>query len=167
MGGSWHCFNFLGNKADMTCSSLLVVHIWANGIVNTGTPGMCTSYLCVWVYILICYTLSECTDLQQISTPSRVVWNCYELYSTVNMTPHTHTHTCMHTQCRAAPSVRGFIDQIFMEPTKIMVIGSDCSVSTSPIAELAPFWNLVHVSMGKSCSLCWGSLSLYIFTVFM
>ena len=32
-----------------------------------------------------------------------------------------------------------------MEPTKIMVIGSDCSVSTSPIAELVPFWNLVQV----------------------
>ena len=41
--------------------------------------------------------------------------------------------------------MRGFIDQILTEPTKIMIIGADCSVSTEPIAELAPFWNLVQV----------------------
>ena len=48
-------------------------------------------------------------------------------------------------QCQAGPSVRGFIEQIFMEPTKIMIIGADCSVSSSPIAELAPFYNLAQV----------------------
>lgn len=26
-----------------------------------------------------------------------------------------------------------------------MIIGADCSISTEPIAELAPFWNLVQV----------------------
>ena len=48
-------------------------------------------------------------------------------------------------QCAAGPSVRGYIDQIFMEPTKIMIVGADCSTSTEPVAELAPFWNLVQV----------------------
>lgn len=51
-------------------------------------------------------------------------------------------------QCEAGPSVRGFIDQIFTDPIKIMIIGADCSTSTEPIAELAPFWNLVQVCMG-------------------
>ena len=28
---------------------------------------------------------------------------------------------------------------------KIMIVGADCSVSTEPVAELAPYWNLVQV----------------------
>lgn len=48
-------------------------------------------------------------------------------------------------QLAAGPSVRGFIDAVFMEPTKIMIVGADSSVSTEPVAELAPFWNLVQV----------------------
>ena len=27
-----------------------------------------------------------------------------------------------------------------------MIIGADCSTATEPVAELAPFWNLVQVS---------------------
>ena len=55
-------------------------------------------------------------------------------------------------QCGAGPSVRSFIDQIFEEPTKIMIVGADCSPATEPIAELAPFWNLVQVWVFSSHS---------------
>ena len=48
-------------------------------------------------------------------------------------------------QCEAGASVRGFIDQIFENSTRYMIVGADCSISTEPIAELAPFWNLVQV----------------------
>lgn len=48
-------------------------------------------------------------------------------------------------KCDAGSSVRGFIDQIFENSTRYMIIGADCSISTEPIAELAPFWNLVQV----------------------
>lgn len=27
-----------------------------------------------------------------------------------------------------------------------MIVGADCSTSTEPVAELAPFWNLVQVN---------------------
>ncbi len=50
--------------------------------------------------------------------------------------------------------MRGFIDQIFMEPTKIMIVGADCSTSTEPVAELAPFWNLVQVSRCVCVCMC-------------
>jgi len=56
-------------------------------------------------------------------------------------------------QCAAGPSVRGYIDQIFMEPTKIMIVGADCSTSTEPVAELAPFWNLVQVRLCREASM--------------
>lgn len=48
------------------------------------------------------------------------------------------------SRCEAGTSVRAFIDQIFQD--QIMIVGSDCSVSSEPIAELAPFWNLVQFS---------------------
>ena len=49
-------------------------------------------------------------------------------------------------QCEASASLTGFIDQILDEANpKIMLIGSDCSVSTEPIAEISHHWNLVQV----------------------
>lgn len=48
--------------------------------------------------------------------------------------------------CDAPTSLRAFIDEISFEPTRIMLIGSSCSISTEPLAELAPFWNLVQIS---------------------
>ena len=48
-------------------------------------------------------------------------------------------------QCEAGASVRGFIDQIFENSTRYMIVGADCSISSEPIAELAPFWNLIQV----------------------
>ncbi|KAL5473441.1 hypothetical protein EMCRGX_G027926 [Ephydatia muelleri] len=36
--------------------------------------------------------------------------------------------------------------RIIQPPTKIMIIEADCSVSSAPIATLAPYWNLVQIS---------------------
>jgi len=51
-------------------------------------------------------------------------------------------------QCLGAVSLRSFIDQIFLSSSQnqIMLIGSDCSVATEPVAELSHNWNLVQVS---------------------
>ena len=49
-------------------------------------------------------------------------------------------------QCEASASIRGFFDLITDESApKIMLIGSDCSVSSEPIAEISHHWNLVQV----------------------
>ena len=50
-------------------------------------------------------------------------------------------------QCQASSAVRNFIGQIYSPKPedKIMLIGSDCSVSTEPIAEIASTWNLIQV----------------------
>ncbi|XP_065899590.1 gamma-aminobutyric acid type B receptor subunit 2-like isoform X4 [Dysidea avara] len=53
------------------------------------------------------------------------------------------------SMCAAASSLRSFIDQIFNH-TQIMLIGSDCSVATEPVAEIAPNWNLVQISAASS-----------------
>ena len=44
--------------------------------------------------------------------------------------------------------MRSFIDQIFLSSSsenQILLIGSDCSVATEPVAELSHNWNLVQV----------------------
>ena len=50
-------------------------------------------------------------------------------------------------QCLALQATRSFIDQIFSTSadTQIIMIGAGCSVATEPVAELAPFWNIVQV----------------------
>ena len=49
-------------------------------------------------------------------------------------------------QCEASASLTGFFDQITNESApKIMLIGSDCSVSSEPVAEISHHWNLVQV----------------------
>ena len=55
------------------------------------------------------------------------------------------TDTNLTIQCSTAPTVRGFVNNLFNLPTKVMVIGPDCSTSTQSVAELAPFWELVQV----------------------
>uniref|UniRef100_A0A1X7VVB9 Receptor ligand binding region domain-containing protein n=1 Tax=Amphimedon queenslandica TaxID=400682 RepID=A0A1X7VVB9_AMPQE len=52
--------------------------------------------------------------------------------------------------CAAGSGVRSFIDVIFKEPVKIAMVGPICSSSTSPVAELAHFWNLVLISAGAT-----------------
>ena len=53
-----------------------------------------------------------------------------------------------YIQCEASASLTGFFDQITNESApKIMLIGSDCSVSSEPIAEISHHWNLVQVHM--------------------
>ncbi|XP_065899544.1 gamma-aminobutyric acid type B receptor subunit 2-like isoform X2 [Dysidea avara] len=54
------------------------------------------------------------------------------------------------SKCEASTSLQGFIHQIFNEPTKIMLIGASCSVSTEPLAELSPYWSLVQISPSAS-----------------
>ena len=49
-------------------------------------------------------------------------------------------------QCEAPASLTGFFEQITNESVpKIMLIGSDCSVSSEPVAEISHHWNLVQV----------------------
>lgn len=40
--------------------------------------------------------------------------------------------------------------EIAKKPTKIMLVGDGCSMSTQPIAEACPYYNLIMVSMGQS-----------------
>ena len=55
-------------------------------------------------------------------------------------------------QCEAPASLRGFFDQITnLSAPKIMLIGSDCSVSTEPVAEISHHWNLVQVCSYITC----------------
>ena len=42
--------------------------------------------------------------------------------------------------------MRGFIEHVTnRSETEILIIGAGCSVSTQPVAALAPFWNMVQV----------------------
>ncbi|KAL5473442.1 hypothetical protein EMCRGX_G027927 [Ephydatia muelleri] len=49
-------------------------------------------------------------------------------------------------RCSGTDATRGLFEQIIQPPTKIMIVGADCSVSSAPIATLAPYWNLVQIS---------------------
>ncbi|XP_065899524.1 gamma-aminobutyric acid type B receptor subunit 2-like [Dysidea avara] len=57
--------------------------------------------------------------------------------------------TVNDSMCEAASSLRSFIDQIFSQ-NLIMLIGSDCSVATEPVAEISSNWNLVQISQASS-----------------
>ena len=49
-------------------------------------------------------------------------------------------------KCSSTAAVRGFIEHVTnRSETEILIIGSDCSVASQPVASLAPFWNLVQV----------------------
>ena len=49
-------------------------------------------------------------------------------------------------QCEDTPAVHGFIQHVTSRSeTEIIIIGPECSVSSQPVANLAPFWNLVQV----------------------
>eukprot|EP00731_Ephydatia_muelleri_P029051 Em0020g695a len=50
------------------------------------------------------------------------------------------------TRCSGTDASRGLFEQIIQPPTKIMIVEADCSVSSAPIATLAPYWNLVQIS---------------------
>jgi gamma-aminobutyric acid type B receptor len=67
---------------------------------------------------------------------------------------YTLEHTeIINSKCSSTPGVHGFIDHVTkpkMNMTEIIIIGADCSVSTQPIASLAPLWNLVQVSIDSS-----------------
>ena len=55
----------------------------------------------------------------------------------------------MISQCTAIPGVHGFIDHVTnpnWNETDIIVIGTDCSVATQPLASLTPVFNLVQVN---------------------
>lgn len=54
------------------------------------------------------------------------------------------------SMCNAAPAVRGFVNSLFQTPTKIMIIGPDCSSSTQSVAELAQYWQLVQISFAAT-----------------
>ena len=42
--------------------------------------------------------------------------------------------------------MHGFIEHVTnRNEVEILIIGPDCSVSSQPVAALAPFWNLVQV----------------------
>ena len=57
-----------------------------------------------------------------------------------------HSILPFHLQCTGTLAVRGFIEHVTnRSETEILIIGPDCSVSSQPVAGLAPFWNLVQV----------------------
>jgi gamma-aminobutyric acid type B receptor len=52
-------------------------------------------------------------------------------------------------QCKDTPGVQGLIDHVTNSSrtiTEVIIIGADCSISSQPIASLAPLWNLVQIS---------------------
>ena len=62
--------------------------------------------------------------------------------------PHAHTITAglsSFSQCDGTVATRGLFNQIINQPSKILIIGADCSVACTPISTLAPYWNLVQV----------------------
>ena len=49
-------------------------------------------------------------------------------------------------QCTDTKAVHGFIQHVTnRSEIEILIIGADCSVSSQPVAGLAPLWNLVQV----------------------
>ncbi|XP_072022904.1 gamma-aminobutyric acid type B receptor subunit 1-like [Amphiura filiformis] len=52
------------------------------------------------------------------------------------------------TKCEAGSGSRALFDQLFREPTKIMILGGGCSPPAEAIASTAHYWNLITVAYG-------------------
>ncbi|XP_072023148.1 gamma-aminobutyric acid type B receptor subunit 1-like [Amphiura filiformis] len=52
------------------------------------------------------------------------------------------------TKCEAGSGSRALFDQLFREPSKIMILGGACSPTAEAIASTAHYWNLITVSYG-------------------
>ncbi|KAJ8044805.1 Gamma-aminobutyric acid type B receptor subunit 1 [Holothuria leucospilota] len=50
--------------------------------------------------------------------------------------------TLSNSQCNDGVAIKKFFEQLFQEPTKLMVLGPACSPSAQAIASTAHFWNL-------------------------
>ena len=48
-------------------------------------------------------------------------------------------------QCNRTLAFNAFFNQVLLEPAKLALIGSGCSVATEPTAELAQFYNISQV----------------------
>ncbi|XP_022093142.1 gamma-aminobutyric acid type B receptor subunit 1-like [Acanthaster planci] len=55
-----------------------------------------------------------------------------------------------NSKCRPGEGMKGFVDLINEEPTKLMLLGASCSVVSQPVAETAQHWNLVQMSASST-----------------
>ena len=54
---------------------------------------------------------------------------------------------CLYlNQCQDSDAIYAFTEFIREKKKKIMILGPGCSKSTEPLAKVAPYYNLVHVS---------------------
>ena len=58
-----------------------------------------------------------------------------------------------HVQCNRTVAFSALFNQVFVEPTKLALIGSGCSVATEPSAEISQFYNITQVSNGNAGNL--------------
>ncbi|XP_072022900.1 gamma-aminobutyric acid type B receptor subunit 1-like [Amphiura filiformis] len=52
------------------------------------------------------------------------------------------------TKCEAGSGSRALFDQLFREPSKIMILGGGCSPPAEALASTAHYWNLITVAYG-------------------
>ncbi|XP_038066081.1 gamma-aminobutyric acid type B receptor subunit 1-like [Patiria miniata] len=55
-----------------------------------------------------------------------------------------------NSKCRPGEGMKGFVDLINEEPTKLMILGASCSVVSQPVAETGQHWNLVQMSASST-----------------
>ena len=53
----------------------------------------------------------------------------------------------MHAQCNRTIAFNALFNQMLLEPTKVALIGSGCSVATEPTAEVSQFYNVTQVGV--------------------
>ncbi|XP_022092951.1 gamma-aminobutyric acid type B receptor subunit 2-like [Acanthaster planci] len=65
--------------------------------------------------------------------------------------PDYHLHIeVKNSKCRPGEGMKGFVDLINEEPTKLMLLGASCSVVSQPVAETSQHWNLVQMSFSSA-----------------
>ena len=50
-------------------------------------------------------------------------------------------------QCNRMIAFNALFNQMLLEPTKVALIGSGCSVATEPTAEVSQFYNITQVGV--------------------
>ena len=52
-------------------------------------------------------------------------------------------------------AAKAFVDQVYTDPTKLMILGPSFTSQAKVIAEMAPYYNLLDVSIFKPLAKHW------------
>ena len=65
----------------------------------------------------------------------------------MNVSTRYQNNTQLSFQCESGAGIRAMLELVNTPPHKIIFLGPGCSVATTPVAEAAPYWEAVQVSL--------------------